>query len=276
MNSIFRRGTLFALLFALGACRAEPQPAALQFPKETEGVNHEAQYRIVIKGNVININSLNLEARKSTVRDVAPLNNGKSVQQGFFDAYYNNYGVSFFVVPYKEGISGESLPKSEYPKWLIFGINVYLQQTEQTEKRDKCTKDELGSHLEWIDKFNQNVEKLNFPEEMLITIRNTPCEKRFHIMRPSHPYSGYLEVDGLALPVGRKISFAEIQGRRKALGLPLLTRQPTDEQGIEYSGHTGEPANGQTWIFDWFPNSEDPQDRKGTARYLKSICVGSC
>lgn len=265
---------LITLLFALGACRAEPPPTTLLYPKETEGVNHEAQYRIVVKGSVINVNGLDIEAKKRTVRDLAVLNNGKPIQQGFLRPdYYNSHGIGFFAIAYKDGVFGEAWSEAEYQQWPIVAVNIYLQQTKLLESHP-CTNTEYKKQREEINKRNEKL-RLEGALGRVEQITRKECDSPKFAFRPTNPYSGYLEVDGLALPVGRKVSYAEIQERRRTLGLPPLEGHVMDEGGTIFHGYAKNRDDGlQTWMFEIPP--EAGPDREGTQRYLEQICVGDC
>jgi hypothetical protein len=275
MKSSFRSSTLILLLFVISACRAEPSSVALQFPKETEGVNHEAKYRIVVKGSVISVNGLEIEAKKRTVKNLSVLNNGNPLKKGFlWPDYYNNYGVSFFAVPYKDGLTGDEWSEAEYQQWPIVAVNVYLQQTERLE-RHTCSTSEYKEKLYNIDKSNNELDSIQSPGKRLKRISKNECEASDYVPRPTHTYAGYLEVDGLPLPVGRKISYAEIQERRQTLGLPPLEGHHMDGGGTIFHGYAKNRNDGvQTWTFA-IPNGVH-SDPDGTQRYLEHICVGDC
>ena len=257
----------------LSACHAEPQ-----FAKETEGVNHQATYRIVIKGNVADVNGLKIEARKTRLKELTALSSGEPITPTYIYPYYfNELGIEFFSSEWKDHPFGEVWPASDFEKRHLSYMEVVLQQTEVSEKREKCSAEEMKSHLNRLEKHNQDVVLQNLPKEMIMDDKKIPCEEAFHIFRPARPFSGYLEVDNLALPVGRKMSFAEVQARRKAIGLPPLERHFLDTRGVVYHGYSDKKKSlQQTWEFDWPEHPVDEHDRNGTERYLKSICVGQC
>lgn len=275
MKSRLHQTIVLALVCVLNACRPAPEA-----PKEAAGVNHEASYRIVIRGNVADVNGLKIESQKTRMKELEALSGGQPITKEYlYPDYYNEFGIEFLSHPWKNKIFGEEWPESQFEQRFLSYMEIELQQTERTEKREKCNAEELKSHRAWIRDFNEDVQKKNLPKEMLITLEQIPCEEAFGIMRPVHPFSGYLEVDGLALPVGRKVSFAEVQALRKAKGLPPLERQYLDERGTTYYGYASKKAEDdrQTWTFAW-PDTppKDPHDRDGSERYLHSICVGVC
>jgi len=255
----------------LSACHAEPQ-----FAKETEGVNHQATYRIIIKGNVADVNGLKIEARKTRMKELTALSSGEPITPTYIYPYYfNELGIEFFSADWKDHPFGEIWPESDFEKRHLSYMEVVLQQIKMLESHP-CTDTEYMEQRKDIDRRNSILKEQGALGKIEQISRNE-CDRPTYALRPTHPFSGYLEVDNLALPVGRKMSFAEVQARRKAIGLPPLERHFLDTRGVVYHGYSDKKKSlQQTWEFDWPEHPVDEHDRNGTERYLKSICVGQC
>lgn len=233
------------LLLMASACYQEPTPAPL-FTTDPEGVDRNAHPQIIIKNKAVFYEGHLVETRKTTVSELTKLIKHKLTDEEGMK-FWDKTGVYFFL-------NTDSI-YTEIPINTVEHVSIDLRQEEDWETKRPCTPEELKAQKESIDERIKGMirqeQKLGFDyrEDKKRVLRERCTAPG---LKPKNPFRGYLEVDGI--PIGSKMTFAEVQARRKQLGLLPLAAAPLDPGGRYYRAVTKkhDPTSwGQEWIFEW-------------------------
>lgn len=244
----------------LAGCGKEPR-----YTGDPAGVNRQAQPQVIVKQSDIYLDGHLIKLGQTPAAEIKAWNKYAPNDQTEADAYWDQTGITIHA-NIRDDLPARPVLTHTFAVWLRHDENMYPGKN----RKRQCTPEEQRQHEESKEERLKEIVEDDAArgwsrDEIKERVRSEVCFE--FIPRPEHVFSGYLEVDGI--PLTANMTLAEIQARRKQLGLlPLHMQLVAGPLNYLAPRFRHDPGGSQEWHFVYEPKENASEDEQ---KLLKAI-----